>query len=186
MALILHAIAQKNDYLSMNLTTKTMRKIIFGLSIALIAFGVNSCGSTSGTGAQTFEFDITSGQWASSGTPGQADFLYYHSHSLSAITSTVVSSGAVLGYIQLGGGGGAQWAALPFTSTQSGWVTNYNFQYETGSVFIVRKDDDLNTIPPNYTISIKIVIVSQKNMPLLDGVDTHNYQAVSDVLRIEG
>ncbi len=156
-----------------------MKKLIFGASMVLIALGYSSC--SSGTSATTVQFDIASTGWTASGTSGTSNFLYYHIHSVSAITSSVINNGAVLGYVSTG----TYWAALPFTETYSGYSVNYNYSYAVGEVVIIRKDTDLQTIAPSGSITIKIVVLTQKEMPLLDGVDTHNYYEVANALHLE-
>ncbi len=159
-----------------------MKKLFFGACIALIGLHLTSCGTGTGSSSTT-EITITSGQWSSSGTPGSPNFLYVHSHSMSSITQSVVDYGYVLCYIKFTGTQ-TQYAPMPYTETYSGYTVNYYHQYQMGTLFIVRKDSDLNTVAPSGSITIKIVVVSTKDAPLLDGVNTNNYVEVKEALQL--
>lgn len=159
-----------------------MKKLFYGTIMACMALYITSCGSVVGSSSTT-EFTITSGQWSSSGTAGSSNFAYVHSHALSSITQSVVDYGYVLCYLKFVGTS-TQYAPLPYTETYSGYTVNYYHQYQQGNLFIVRKDSDLNTVPPGVSITIKVVVVDTRDMPLLDGVDKTNYEAVSKALQL--
>jgi len=151
--------------------------------MACMALYITSCGSSSIGSTSTNEFTITSGQWSSSGSSGSSNFAYVHAHTMSAITQSVVDYGYVLCYIKFTGTN-TQYAPLPYTETYSGYTVNYYHQYQQGTLYIVRKDSDLNTIPPGGSITIKVVVVDTRDMPLLDGVDKTNYVAVKQALQL--
>ncbi len=156
-----------------------MKKLFFGASLVLLAVGFSSCAKVASP--ETFEFDVLASDWVANGTTGTSNFSYDYNKSLSAINDAVMTSGAVLGYINLGG----QWGALPYTQTYSTYTKNYNYQYTTGTVFIRIKDSDLNTFPPVGTLTFKIIVLTQKEMHLLEGVDVNNYSAVAEVLNLK-
>jgi len=99
---------------------------------------------------------------------------------MSGLSSNVVNNGAVLCYVLLT----TQWAALPYIETYNGYTRNYGYQYEVGTLFVTIKDSDLITSPGGNT-TYKVVLVEQKNMHLLDGVNTNDYNAVEAALQLE-
>jgi hypothetical protein len=159
-----------------------MKKLFYTLCFAVIGLSVSSCGTSSGSSTTT-EITITGGQWAASGTAGQPNFAYVYSHTMSSISQSVVDNGYVLCYIKFTGTN-TQYAPMPYTETYSGYTVNYYHQYQNGTLFIVRKDSDLNTIPPSGSITIKIVVVTTKDAPLLDGVNTNDYVQVKQALQL--
>ena len=103
-----------------------MKNVLFAASFLIITLGLVSCG-TSGSSTDSTEFTITAGQWTSSGTPGSSNYIYYHSKSVSDITSNIVNNGAVLCYIKLTGGTNDQYAAMPYNETYAGYMVVYGF-----------------------------------------------------------
>ena len=160
-----------------------MKKLFFGAFVAFMALSISSCGSSGSGSSTTTEITITSGQWSASGTPGQPNFLYVYSQTMSSITQSVVDNGYVLCYIKFSGTN-TQYSPMPYTETYSGYTVNYYHQYQQGTLFIVRKDSDLNTVAPSGTITVKVVVVSTKDAPLLDGVNTNNYVEVKQALQL--
>ncbi len=160
-----------------------MKKLLYISVMAIMALSVSSCGTGSGS-SSTSEFTITSGQWVANGTAGTSNYAYVYAHTMSSITQSIVDYGYVLCYIKFVGTP-VQYAPLPLTQTYSGYTVNYNFQYEQGTLFIVRKDSDLNTVAPSGSITIKAVVVSTRDMPLLEGVDKNDFQAVNHALQLE-
>ena len=158
-----------------------MKKLFFGACIAFMALSISSCGTTGSSSSS--EFTITSGQWSANGTAGQSNFCYVHSHTMSSITQGIIDNGYVLAYIKFTGTN-TQYAPLPYTETYNGYTVNYYHQYQSGTLFIVRKDSDLNTIPPSGSITIKVIVVNTKDAPLLDGVNTNNYVEVKEALQL--
>lgn len=156
-----------------------MRKIIYGIGFLFIALSITSC--TKVASPDTFEFTLTSSDFSSVGTSGNSNYLYAASRSVSAITDNVVNYGAVLGYVKLGG---TQWAPMPYLETYSTYISIYSYQYESGTVYFVRKDSDLLTVSPG-SITVKIVVLTQKQMHLIDDVDIKNYQEVAEALSLE-
>jgi hypothetical protein len=164
-----------------------MKKLLYTATFAVLALSISSCGTSSGS-STTKEFIIPTTGWAASGTPGTSDYLYYYSHTETAITQSVVDYGYVLCYLKFTGTN-TQYAPLPYTFTNSGtpnYEEIYNFQYQAnpGTIFFTRKDSDLNTVPPSFSLTVKIVIVSTKDKPLLDGVNTNDYLEVKHALKL--
>jgi hypothetical protein len=157
-----------------------MKKKYFLMIILIVA--ISSCNNTKYTSPVTVEFTIQSSDWAAAGTSGSPNYLYYHQQSMPGITDGVVASGAILGYVKTGS---SYWAALPYTETNNSYTSNYNYSYETGDVLIIRKDSDLLTSTPIGSITVKIIILTEKEMHLVNGVDINNYQEVSNVLNLD-
>lgn len=157
-----------------------MKKFIYASFITLLSIGMVSCGSSSSTNTEALEINISSSDWYSSGTSGNSNYQYYASKSVSAITSDVFNNGAVLAYIT----NGSTNAALPYAETFSGYTRFWQFQYQVGTFILTVKDSDLLSLPGG-TITIKLVIVKPKNMPMLDGVNINNYYEVSEALNLD-
>ena len=157
-----------------------MKKIIFTTSIIAAGLFFNSCTKNKVAEIKTFQFDIQPSDWYENGTAGQSNHLYYISHSIPDITDAVVSSGTVLGYM----GNSSVWLALPYTETYPSYISEYNYQYQAGAVYILLKDSDLFTSPPAGIITIKIVVLTEieKNILIENNVDVKNYEEVSRVL----
>jgi hypothetical protein len=157
-----------------------MKKLTTFLSILFVAVSFHSCASKT-TQIDTFQFNINSWEWEPSGTIGTSEYSYIATHDIPEITSDVLNNGTVLGYI----GDATGWIALPYTLTYSGYSTNINYAYVLGGVGIICKDTDLFSTAPSGTLTFKMVVVTEKQMPLIHGVNTHNYYEVEDALNLK-
>lgn len=157
-----------------------MKKLIFCTLTFLTIALLNSCTEKT-AGVDSFQFDIYSWEWQPFGTAGTADYSYIASYDIPEITQDVVTNGTVLGYI----GGSQGWIALPFTTTSNGWSTNINYLYVVGGVGLTIKDTDLLTVAPSTTTTFKMVVITPKQKPLLNGVNPNDYEAVSDALQLD-
>lgn len=158
-----------------------MKKIIYASTVILLILGIFSCGTNSAPKVKSYVFDMYSSDWSSNGTYGTDNYSYIAAHNISDITSDVVNNGTVLGYI----GNSSGWFALPYTLTFSTWSTNINYAYVVGGVGFECKDTDLHSTAPSGTLTFKMVILTQKDMHLIDNVDINNYYEVSEALNLD-
>lgn len=121
---------------------------------------------------------ITLTNWTSFGTSGQPVFGYSATAPWPSINQNVVDNGAVFVY----GQDGTDWFALPASVVGDSWVSTYNYFYRVGEVEIQVIDSDHVTLNPT-SLTFKIVVVEPRDLHLLDGVDTNDYEAVNTALK---
>jgi len=117
------------------------------------------------------------------------EYLYEAQKQCSIITADIVSSGAVLCYLQEENN---TYVPLPFTFT--GWYLNqqeepvfYNtnrlFLYSPGVISFLLQDDDAMTPVPEDNYVFKVVTIASSE--LVAGVNTLDYKEVARALQLE-
>ena len=110
--------------------------------------------------------------WTGDGVSGYAITL-----STPIITADIVATGAVLCYLEEFGAT----YALPYSYLYNGYTRHMLFEYETGSITVVRRDDDgATTNPGSSSAKIKVVAISSSGMIQHPNVDYSNYEEVKE------
>ena len=115
--------------------------------------------------------------WYVAGTQYRADITY------SAITSGIVSTGAVLVYI----GNGTSYEQLPLTIyPASTYSETRDFFYYNGGLSLLSYDSDL-TLPlaPPSSASYKIVVIASSSLIQHPNVDFKNYDEVCRIFNLK-
>lgn len=116
------------------------------------------------------------------GTAGQPQHRYSASISIPEVTSSVFNSGMVVVYYNPNG---PSWFSLPQTLYESSYSYTLTYYHYVGGVGIQRYDSDLHSIPPTFTLSLKVVIVPPATGKKDWDVDWNNYSAVKEYFHIK-
>lgn len=157
-----------------------MKKLFFGASLMFIAAGFYSCAPTPINNTEVIEFAILDADWIPFGTLGSPGHVLYYPYATSSITSDIFNNGAILAYI----GDSTQWQAMPSVVAYTGYIRTYGYAVQIGAIAITVQDSDLQTVSGG-NVNIKVVLVKQKDMPLLDGADLNNYDEVAELLDLK-
>lgn len=158
-----------------------MKKLTYVTCLSILIIGFSACASTTvPNNTEVFQFTISPADWGEFGFPGTFhEYITYLS--IPAITTDVIDSGAVLVYCQVAPG---IWCDFPIIEQQPGNIVTTQFGFLLGSVYLEKFELDNTTAAPAFDVIVKVVIVKQKDMPLLDGVGVDDYAAVSQALHL--
>lgn len=136
-------------------------------------------GTNGNANVHTQNFTINNSQWYHVGTAGQPNEGYWADISCSIITSEIVSTGAVLAYID---DGSQTWVALPAT-IPTGVDDTYpysrscNYEYSTNLITIIVQDNDFYTTNPGLNY-FKVVTIAGNAKRINPKIDFRNYNEV--------
>lgn len=127
-------------------------------------------GPAGNANVNSLSFQTTAADWTGDGVAGFSINL-----TTPIVTSGIVSTGAVLCYMEVGG----STYALPYSYLYSGYTRHMLFTYSEGSVTVDRRDDDgLTTNPGSSNAIIKVVAISSSGLIQHPDVDLEDYEAV--------
>lgn len=152
------------------------------LSIALIALvcltackkakdgAPGATGKTGNANVQAFTFTTNSSNWI----PDNTNNIYYYDYTLSSITSSVLSGGAVMTY--LGDGTGNYWQAMPFTIV--GVEYNYVITPKSIEIDVTMANGTMPANPGGQ--QFKVVVIPPAVQIANPNIDYRNYTEVKE------
>ena len=173
---------------------KIMTLACAGIAAALI-LSVSSCvkgdkgpkGDTGTPGTNgvanitSFTLNAPAGSWTHVGTAGQAGDGYMVSYSIPALTSQIISDGAVMCYYV----SGSTIGALPWTfSVYQNISSTLYFEASPGTVKITMSDSDFNTLAPTGSMLFKLVLIPPALIKKNPDVDLSDYNKVKAAFQI--
>lgn len=126
---------------------------------------------------------VTPANWTGNG------YIYQAQKQSSIITSDIVTSGAVLCYMQTGQN---TYAAMPFTYTEgyedaNGDIILYDshsfYEYTTGAISFYFQDNDGMTQAPTGNVIFKVIAIVSSEV--VSGINTKNYREVAEALNLK-
>lgn len=112
------------------------------------------------------------------------DFFFSSQVNWPGITQDIVNTGAVLAYVD---GGGGSWVALPTTTSGNGYTLTLGFQFKVGTVTFYWDGYD-NLFP--YVASdfngdvVRIVAITSKNLIINPDVNLNDYYEVKKAFNL--
>ena len=162
-----------------------MKKVLYFISIIALFSSCAKDGKDGATGpagnanVKAFEFNVTPGDWLTSGTAGNPDHAKYVELNVPALTPAIMESGLVLTYIDLSG----YYVQLPtiLPVNQTAYI-NFVTAYTEGIVEVDLQLSNLqtpNTNSANYTFKVIIADgVARLTHPEVNWKDLHQVEEV--------
>lgn len=164
--------------------------MVVALTLALASCKKGDTGPKGDTGApgsngvaniSSFTLSAPAGSWTHIGTAGQAGDGYTVSYSVPALTSQIISGGAVMCYYVSGNTIGA----LPWTySVYQNISSTLYFEASPGTVKIITSDSDFFTLAPTTNMLFKLVIIPPALIKKNPDVDLKDYNNVKKTFKI--
>ena len=108
-------------------------------------------------------FDIAPNEWKSDGSFGMSGYYVYAERDFSAITTSVINQGAIMGYL-LWGKYDHQLPYLdPFLDNGNDVTRIIRYDLQEGKIGFIVQDTDFKTLLPPFstdTVTFKVVIIS--------------------------
>jgi hypothetical protein len=139
-----------------------------------------SNGNNGVTNIVSFSLQATPSSWVHIGTSGQSGDAYMATFSVPALTSTMLTTGAVIMYIQTG----TTITQMPIALTIYQNVTSsFYFDATTGLVRVYTADSDFYTLQPSINWDFRLVIIPSGRIK--KNVDISNYNDFMTIYNIK-
>lgn len=123
-------------------------------------------GANGNANVTSYYVNTTSANWTCSG-------LCYTDVNFPQITQSILNSGLVCVFMQSTSSTGV-WLNMPWTEFNTGYSSNYNFNYSLGSMRIFKQDSDLVT-PSNPGVrTFKVIIIPSSQREANPDVNWNN------------
>ena len=144
-------------------------------------------GATGQSGATLIvkQFTLYPSDFSEYGTPGELQHRYSATRSIPEITNNIYNSGLVVIYYQGSGTTPPPWYSLPQTLYTGSYSYTLTYSHFVGGISIQRYDSDLQSIPPDFNLTLKVVIVPQMPGKKEWDVDFSNYEAVKQYFNLK-
>ena len=163
---------------------KKIGTLMLGLLVATTFLGAckkkegpaGPAGADGNANVKSVTVSTVAADWSGDGVVGYSITL-----STPIITADIVATGAVLCYLEEYG----TTYALPYSYLYNGYTRHMLFEYETGSVTVLRRDDDGATTNPGVSdAKIKVVAISSSGLIQHPNVDYSNYEEVKEAFEL--
>jgi len=160
---------------------KKIGTIMLGLMVATtmlsackkkeVAGPAGPAGPAGNANVKSVIFETSATDWAGNGVNG-----YQFSAAAPIITPSIFASGAVMCYIQWGGG---DFMALPYSYLNGSYTRHMLFTYSEAVINVnIRDDDGLTSNPGNSNSIVKVVAISSTGLIQNPDLDLTDYEAV--------
>jgi len=139
----------------------------------------------SGTNLIVKTFTLYPSDFTEFGTQGEPLHRYSATKNISEITQSVYDNGMVIVYYQGSGTTPPPWYSLPQTLYKNGYSYTLTYSHYVGGVGIQRYDSDLNSIQPEFNLTLKVVIVPPLSGKKEWDVDFNDYNAVKSYFNLK-